>query len=114
MCALLAHVEFLINQHPQVFLFRATLNTLINQTVFVLGITQTQVQDLAPGLTELYEVNTGPPLEPLKVPLDGIPSLKHINCTIQLGVICKLRVHLIPLSMLLTKMSSSAIPTTDP
>ena len=32
----------------------------------------------------------GPPLKPVKVPLDGIPSLQCVNRTTQLGVIDKL------------------------
>ncbi|KAK4816205.1 hypothetical protein QYF61_012670 [Mycteria americana] len=45
--------------------------------------------DLALGLAELHEVRMGPFLKPVKVRLDGIPSNKRINCTTQLGVICK-------------------------
>ncbi|KAK4819146.1 hypothetical protein QYF61_025826 [Mycteria americana] len=89
-CTLTAHVELLINQYPQVLLLRAALNPFSAQPVFVLGIAPTHVQDLALGLVELHEVRTGPPLKPVKVPLDGIPSLQHVNCTTQLGVIGKL------------------------
>jgi len=32
----------------------------------------------------------GPLLQPVQVPLDGFPSLQCINCTTQLGVVCKL------------------------
>ena len=32
----------------------------------------------------------GPLLEPVHVPLDGVPSLRRIDHTTQLGVICKL------------------------
>mgnify|MGYP001857244796 CR=1 FL=1 len=32
----------------------------------------------------------GPPLKPVQVPLDSVPSLKHVNCTTQPDVICKL------------------------
>jgi len=32
----------------------------------------------------------GPLLQLVQVPLDGIPSLRHVNHTTQLGVICKL------------------------
>ncbi|GAB0209612.1 hypothetical protein GRJ2_003426900 [Grus japonensis] len=46
-------------------------------------------KDLALGLVELHKVRTGRLLKPIKVPLDGIPSLKRINRTTQLGVICK-------------------------
>ncbi|KAK4829379.1 hypothetical protein QYF61_003719, partial [Mycteria americana] len=86
---LLGHVELLINQRPQVFLLRAALNPFTAQPVFVLGIAPTHVQDLALGLAELHEVHTGPPLKPVKVPLDGIPPLQHVNRTTQLGVVGK-------------------------
>ncbi|PKU30953.1 rna-directed dna polymerase from mobile element jockey-like [Limosa lapponica baueri] len=49
-----------------------------------------QVQDLALGLVELHEVCTSPPLEPVQVPLDGIPSLQCVNRTTQIGVFDKL------------------------
>ena len=32
----------------------------------------------------------GPLLKPVQVPLDGFPSFQYINCTTQLGAICKL------------------------
>jgi len=63
-------VELLIRQHPQVLLLRATLSF----PVFMLGIASIQVQDVALDLVELHEVHTGPPLKPVKVPLDGKPS----------------------------------------
>jgi len=71
----------------------------------VLGIALTHVQDLALGLIELHEARTGPPLQPVQVPLVGIPSLQRVKCTTQLGVITNLlRVHSIPLPMCRTKM----------
>ncbi|KAK4821259.1 hypothetical protein QYF61_017137 [Mycteria americana] len=88
--ALPGHVELLINQHPQVLLLRAALSPFSVQPVFVLGIAPTHVQDLALGLVELHEVHMGPPLKPVKVPLDGIPSLQRVICTTQLGIIGKL------------------------
>ena len=51
---LLAHVELLVNQHPQVLLLRAALNPFSTQPVFVLGIVLNQVQDLALGFVELH------------------------------------------------------------
>ncbi|KAK4828658.1 hypothetical protein QYF61_000376 [Mycteria americana] len=68
----------------------ATLNPFSVQPLFVIGIAPTRVQDLALGLVELHEVHTGPLLELVQVPLDSIPSLQHVECTTQLGVICKL------------------------
>jgi len=89
-CALPAHVELLIHQYPQVLLLRTTLESLSTQPVLVFGIALTQMQDLALGLVELHVVHAGPPLQPVKVPLNGIPSLQSINHTTQLGVIGKL------------------------
>jgi len=50
---LLAHVELLIHQNPQVLLLRAALEPLSVQPVLMFGITLTHVQDLALGLVEL-------------------------------------------------------------
>jgi len=83
------HVELLTNQHPQV-LHSSTLNPFSTQPVLLLEIALTHMQDLALGVVELHEVDTGLFLQPAKVPLDSIPSLNHINYTTQLGVICRL------------------------
>ncbi|KAK4827993.1 hypothetical protein QYF61_022695 [Mycteria americana] len=53
------------------------LNPFILQSVLILVIAWTQMQDLALGLFELHEVHTGSLLQPC------------IKCTTQLGVICK-------------------------
>jgi len=53
----------------------------------VLGIVPIYVQDLALGLGEPHEVCMGPPLKPVKVPLDGIPSLQCVDHTTWLGVV---------------------------
>ncbi|GAB0184583.1 cAMP-dependent protein kinase inhibitor alpha [Grus japonensis] len=85
-----AHVELFIHQYPQVLLFRAAFNLFLAQSVAVLGIVPTHVQDLALGLVELHVVRMDPPLQPVKVPLDGIPSLQCVNHTTLLGVVGKL------------------------
>ena len=54
------------------------------------GIAPTQLQGLALGLVELHEVRTGSPLKPVKVCLDGSPSLQSVDCTTQFSVIGKL------------------------
>ena len=83
------HVELFIHHCPQVLLLRAALNPFSTQLVFVLGIALTHMQDLALGPVELHEVCMGPPLKPVKVPLDGIPSLQCVDCTTQLPVVGK-------------------------
>jgi len=53
---------------------RAALNQFIPQSVLILGITLTHVQDLALGPVECHDVCLGLLLKHIKVPLDGIPS----------------------------------------
>jgi len=60
------------------------------KSLLILGVAVTHVQDLAVGHLELHEVHMGPILKPVKVPLHGIPSLKHVSCTTQVGVLCRL------------------------
>jgi len=57
-----AHVEFPINQHPQVPLLMGALNPFSAQPVSVFGISLPNAQHLALGLVELHEVLTDPPL----------------------------------------------------
>ena len=77
-------------KYPQVVLLRAALDQLSAQPVLVFGIALTHVQDLALGLVELHAVHAGPPLQPVQVPLNGIPSLQRVNHTTQLVVLGKL------------------------
>ncbi|KAK4817066.1 hypothetical protein QYF61_027095 [Mycteria americana] len=88
-CTLPAHVQLFTHQYPQDLLCSAALNPFIPQPVLILGVALTQVQDLALGLVEPHEVHMGQVLELVQVPLDGIPSLRRVNCTTQLGVIYK-------------------------
>ncbi|KAK4829013.1 hypothetical protein QYF61_001769 [Mycteria americana] len=92
-CTLSAHVQLFIHQYPQVLLCRAALNPFISQPLLIPGIAPTQVQDPAFGLVrshEPHQVHTGPLLKLAQVPLDGILSLRCVNCSTQLGVVCKL------------------------
>jgi len=84
------HVQLFFDKYSKVLLVRAALKPFSTQTVFVPAIGLTQVQDLALGLVEVYEVHTGPSLKPVKVALDGIPSLRRVDRTTQLGIVGKL------------------------
>jgi len=53
----------------------AALKSFSAQPASVLGIATTQVWDLALGLVELHEIGMGPPLKPIQVLLNSIPSL---------------------------------------
>ena len=69
---------------------------------------------LAVGPVELHEVYVGPLLELVQVPLDGIPSLKCVNCTTQLGVVDKLAEGALNPTMSLMKILKSTGLNTDP
>jgi len=57
---LAGHVQLFIQQHTQDLLGRAALDPFSTQSVFVLGIALTHVQDPARGLAELHKVHMGP------------------------------------------------------
>ncbi|KAK4811900.1 LOW QUALITY PROTEIN: hypothetical protein QYF61_014933 [Mycteria americana] len=86
---LLAHVQLSVHQYPQVLFHRAALDHIMPQPVLKPRIAPTQVT-LHLALFEPHEVHTGPLLQLVQVPLDDIPSFWCVNCTTQLGVICKL------------------------
>jgi len=62
---LLAHAQLPIHRYPRVFFNRAGLNPYISQFILVMGVASTQVQDLALGFVEPYEVHLGPLLKPV-------------------------------------------------
>ena len=77
-------------------------------------VVPTQVQGLALGLVEPHEVHTGPLLELVQVPLDGILSFWCVSCTTQLDVICKLAEGAPDLTKSLMKMLNSTSPSMGP
>ena len=77
---LLGLAVLLTSQHPQVLLPRTALTPSSTQFISVRGISPVQVRDLAFGPVEL-DVRTGPALKRVKVPLDGIPSVQHVDRT---------------------------------
>jgi len=108
------HVGFLINQQPQVFLLKDVLNPFSAQPIFLLGNAPTHGTDLALDLVELHEVPTSPPLNPVKVPLDGIPFLQRVSCNTELGVTGEPAEGAFnPLTTLPTKILNSTIPGSD-
>lgn len=76
--ALPGHAELLVSQHSQGL--QSCPQSILCPTIFVSGIALPQVLDLAFGLVELLKVHTGPPLKPVQVSLEGIPSLQHVDC----------------------------------
>jgi len=62
------------------------------------------MRDLALRPVEPHEVHQGPPLQLVQVPLDGIPSLRRVDRTTQLGVICKIAEGALDLAVSLMKI----------
>ncbi|KAK4832950.1 hypothetical protein QYF61_026606 [Mycteria americana] len=87
---LLAHIQLVVGQHPQVLIHQAAFQPLFPRTVALHGVAVAQVQDLALGLVEPHTIGLGPLIQPVQVPLQSLPTLKQINTPAQLGVICKL------------------------
>ena len=110
---LVAYVQLFIHQYPQVLLGRAAVYAFMLQSVLILGVALTQVKHPALGLVESHEVHTRPLLELVQVPLDTIPSLRCVNHTTQLGVICKLAESALDLTMSLMTILNSADPSMD-
>ncbi|KAK4817028.1 hypothetical protein QYF61_026034 [Mycteria americana] len=111
---LLAHVQFFIHQYPQVLLFKAALNPFIPQPVLIAGVALIQVQHPARGLAELHKIQMGPLLDLVQVPLDGIQSLRRVNRTTQLGVICKFAEGALGPTVSLMKILNSTGPNIEP
>jgi len=110
---LLSHVQLLIYQYLQVLLGRAALNPFIPQSVLRLEIASVQVQDLALGLVEPHEVHTRPVLQLVQVPLNGVLSFWCVNCTTQIGVICKLAKGALDLAKSSMKTLNTTTASTD-
>ena len=79
-----------------------------------LGLPWPRGRTCALGLIELHEFCTAPPLKPVRVPLDGVPSLQHVDCTTQLGVTSKLAEGALNPIVHVTNKDVSASPSTDP
>jgi len=99
---------------PKSFWAGAALSPFIPQPVLIPGVALTQVKDLALGLVEPHEVQMGPFLKLVQVPLDDIPSFLCVSHTMQLGVICKLTEGALDLTKSSVKMLNSTAPSTDP
>ncbi|GAB0183390.1 mitochondrial enolase superfamily member 1 [Grus japonensis] len=87
---LLAHVQPVVSQHPQVLFCQAAFQPLFPKPVVFHGVVVTDMQDLALGLVEPDTVGLGPLIHPVQISLQSLPTLKQINTPAQFGVICKL------------------------
>ncbi|KAK4815578.1 hypothetical protein QYF61_004095, partial [Mycteria americana] len=87
---LLAHIQAAVDQNSQVLPCWAALQPVFPKPVALHGVAVAQLQDLALGLVEPHTIDLGPPIQPVQVPLQSLPTLKQINTPAQHGVVCKL------------------------
>ncbi|KAK4817645.1 hypothetical protein QYF61_023235 [Mycteria americana] len=66
---LLAHIQPVVNQHPQVLFCLAAFQPLFPKPVALHGVAVAQVQDLALGLVKPHTVGLSPSIQPVQVPL---------------------------------------------
>lgn len=68
----------------------AALNLFIPQATLTPGVAPSQVQDFVLGFVETHDVSKL--LKLVQVPLGGLASLRHVEHTAQLSVVCTLAV----------------------
>ncbi|TRZ17936.1 hypothetical protein HGM15179_009173 [Zosterops borbonicus] len=89
-CPSLGPVQPVTHQHPQPSPSGQGCSDLfIPHTVLIPGLAPAQVQHLEHGHIKLPEIPMGSFPERIQVHLVGIPSLRSVIMTIQLGDICK-------------------------
>ncbi|KAK4815525.1 hypothetical protein QYF61_003217 [Mycteria americana] len=81
-----AHIQLIVDQHPQLLFCLAAFQPLFPKPVALHGVAVAQVQDLALSLVEPHTIGLGPSIQPVQ----SLPTLKQINTPTQTGVICKL------------------------
>lgn len=84
-CALSAHVELLVHQHPQVFLLRVCDVEILEPACVCTWDALALKQDLALGFVGPRDVHPDPPPSlPRSLRMASLPS--RVTCTTQLGV----------------------------
>jgi len=87
---LLAHVQPSINQYPQVHFLCTVFQPLCSKLVVLPGVVVAKVQDPAFDFVEPHPIGFSSAIQPVQIPLQGLTTLRQINTSSQLGVICKL------------------------
>jgi len=87
---LLAHIQLAVDQHPKILFQWAAFQPLLLKPVVLHGVSVTEVQHPALGLVESCTIDLGPLIQPVRISLQSLPTLKQIDTSTQLVVICKL------------------------
>ena len=87
---LLAHVQPAVSQNSLRLFLCAAFQPLYSKPVAMLGAFVTKVQKMELGLVEIHTIGLSPLIQPVQIPLKGLPTSKQIDTSCQLCVICKL------------------------
>ena len=77
-------------QYIQVHFLYTVFQPLCPKPVALPGVVVAKEQDPAFGLVEPHPIGFSPAIQPFQIPLSGLATLRQINASSQLGVICKL------------------------
>lgn len=84
------HVQLSIDQHSQILFLCIAFQPLCPEPIVSHGVVVTKVKDLALSHVEPHPLGLCPAIQPVQVPLQGLPTLQQTDTSPQLGVICKL------------------------
>lgn len=112
-CALPGHVEFAVNQRPQVLLLRTAFNPFFTPAcIYAFFCPVPGSEPCTWPCWTLWGLQM-PLLKPAQVPVDDIPSFQSVNHTTQTVIISKLAQGALSASVLPTKISNSFGPYTN-
>ena len=86
----LTHIQLNIIQFLQIFSLHVSCQPLCPKCVVMDGVVLTKVKDLAFCLAEVHTIGLSPAIQPVQIPLQGLPTPRQMDTFSQLDVICKL------------------------
>ena len=96
---LVAHVHMSINQYPQVHFLYTVFQPFCPKPVALAGVVEAKVQDATLGLVGLHPIGHSPAIQPVQIPLKGLPTPRQIDASCNLVSSANLpKVHSMPSS----------------
>jgi len=112
---LLMHFQLAMNHHPKFLFCQATFQPLLPNPVALHGVAVTQGQDPAFGLVEPHTAGLSPSIQPVQIPLQGLPTLSRSTLPPNLVPSANLlREHSIPSARSLIKTLNKTGLKTEP
>jgi len=88
-----------INQYPQVHFLYTVFQPFCPKPVALAGVVEAKVQDATLGLVGLHPIGHSPAIQPVQIPLKGLPTPRQIDASCNLVSSANLpKVHSMPSS----------------